>query len=143
MIVQHKITLEIKEKLMSSAIAYPLYAWLLSHVSKETGDALHEQGLRPISQYVYREGEHIRWVVNLLNDEAAELFGPILERESAALIHQGVIPFGEHRTETIESAQCLLGRARNMDAGNRFALDMVTPTRLSRADDMPFFRRSR
>ena len=128
MIVQHKITLEIKEKLTSSAIAYPLYAWLLSHISKETGDALHEQGLRPISQYVYREGEHIRWVVNLLNDEAAELFGPILERESAALIHQGVIPFGEHRTETIESAQCLLGRARNMDAGNRFALDMVTPT---------------
>ena len=128
MIVQHKITLEIKEKLPSSAIAYPLYAWLLSHISKETGDALHEQGLRPISQYVYREGEHIRWVVNLLNDEAAELFGPILERESAALIHQGVIPFGEHRTETIESAQCLLGRARNMDAGNRFALDMVTPT---------------
>lgn len=128
MIVQHKITLEIKEKLTSSAIAYPLYAWLLSHVSKETGDALHEQGLRPISQYVYREGEHIRWVVNLLNDEAAELFGPILERESAALIHQGVIPFGEHRTETIESAQCLLGRARNMDDGNRFALDMVTPT---------------
>lgn len=128
MIVQHKITLEIKEKLTSSAIAYPLYAWLLSHISKETGDELHEQGLRPISQYVYREGEHIRWVVNLLNDEAAELFGPILERESAALIHQGVIPFGEHWTETIESAQCLLGRARNMDAGNRFALDMVTPT---------------
>ena len=57
MIVQHKITLEIKEKLTSSAIAYPLYAWLLSHVSKETGDALHEQRLRPISQYVYREGE--------------------------------------------------------------------------------------
>ena len=125
MIVQHKITLEIKEKLTSSAIAYPLYAWLLSHISKETGDELHEQGLRPISQYVYREGEHIRWVVNLLNDEAAELFGPILERESAALIHQGVIPFGEHWTETIGSAQCLLGRARNMDAGNRFALDML------------------
>ena len=48
MIVQHKITLEIKEKLTSSAIAYPLYAWLLSHVSKETGDALHEQGIQSL-----------------------------------------------------------------------------------------------
>lgn len=55
MIVQHKITLEIKEKLTSSAIAYPLYAWLLSHISKETGDALHEQGLRrSASMYIGR-----------------------------------------------------------------------------------------
>lgn len=55
MIAQHKITLEIKEKLTSSAIAYPLYAWLLSHVSKETGDALHEQGCaRSASMYIGR-----------------------------------------------------------------------------------------
>ena len=128
MIVQHRIVLETKTEPTSSAIAYPLYAWLLSHVSKEKGDALHEQGLRPISQYVYREGKYIRWIVNLLNDEAVELFGPILEHEKAALVHQGVIPFGEHGIEIIESAQKLFSFAGNMRNGNRFSLDMVTPT---------------
>lgn len=128
MIVQYKITLETKGQPVNSAMAYPLYAWLLSHVSKEEGDALHEQGIRPVSQYVCRDGERAQWVVNLLNDEAIECFDPILQREEAALIHQGAIPFGERMVETIESAQALLDRARTMNDGNRLTLDMVTPT---------------
>lgn len=109
-------------------MAYPLYAWLLSHVPKEEGDALHEQGIRPISQYVYREGERVQWVVNLLNEEAATFFEPILERADAALLHQGVIPFGEHQVEKIDSVQTLMNRAGERNDENRFALELVTPT---------------
>lgn len=55
MIVQHKITLEIKEKLTSSAIAYPLYAWLLSHISKETATRSTSRGCaRSASMYIGR-----------------------------------------------------------------------------------------
>lgn len=128
MIVQHKITLAVNEKKPVSPMAYPLYAWLLSHVPKEEGDALHEQGIRPISQYVYREGERVQWVVNLLNEEAATFFEPILERADAALLHQGVIPFGEHQVEKIDSVQTLMNRAGERNDENRFALELVTPT---------------
>ena len=128
MIVQHKITLAVNEKKPVSPMAYPLYAWLLSHVPKEEGDALHEQGIRPISQYVYREGERVQWVVNLLNEEAATFFDPILERADAALLHQGVIPFGEHQVEKIDSVQTLMNRAGERNDENRFALELVTPT---------------
>lgn len=128
MIVQHKITLAVNEKKPVSPMAYPLYAWLLSHGPKEEGDALHEQGIRPISQYVYREGERVQWVVNLLNEEAATFFEPILERADAALLHQGVIPFGEHQVEKIDSVQTLMNRAGERNDENRFALELVTPT---------------
>ena len=76
MIVQHKITLEIKEKLTSfrpmrvSALCVAAFAYFQGgRATRSTS-----RGMRPISQYVYREGEHIRWVVNLLNDEAADAF---------------------------------------------------------------------
>ena len=52
MIVQHRIALDTAGIFVGPALAYPLYAWLLSNVPSEYGDALHEQGTRPISQYV-------------------------------------------------------------------------------------------
>ena len=50
MIVQHRIALDTADIFVGPALAYPLYAWLLSNVPSEYGDALHEQGTRPISQ---------------------------------------------------------------------------------------------
>ena len=128
MIVQHRITLEPQAMQVGPTLAYPLYAWLLSHLSREEGDTLHEQGMRPISQYIERDGECVRWVVNLLNDEAVELFGPILEREKAAQLHQSKLAFGTHEIETIASAQDFIARTRNMEEGSRFSLELVTPT---------------
>lgn len=127
MIVQHRIFLKAREMPVGATLAYPLYAWLLSHVSRDEGDALHEQGTRPISQYVCREGESVQWTVNLLTDEAVDLFAPILEREAAAQLHQGTIAFGEHTVETVDSAQMLLDRARNLPENSRLALNLMTP----------------
>lgn len=128
MIVQHRIFLKTGEMPVGATLAYPLYAWLLSHVSRDEGDALHEQGTRPISQYVRRDGENVQWVVNLLTDEAVELFTPILETETAAQLHQGTVAFGEHAVETVDSAQTLIARARNLPENPRFALELMTPT---------------
>ena len=128
MIVQHRIALDTAGIFVGPALAYPLYAWLLSNVPSEYGDALHEQGTRPISQYVYHDGKNAQWVVNLLTDETAEAFSPILERAPGAQLHQGKIAFGERDVSLIESAQCLIDRARTMPDLNRFSFELLTPT---------------
>ena len=128
MIVQHRIALDTAGIFAGPALAYPLYAWLLSNVPSEYGDALHEQGTRPISQYVYHDGKNAQWVVNLLTDETAEAFSPILERAPGAQLHQGTIAFGERDVSLIESAQCLIDRARTMPDLNRFSFELLTPT---------------
>lgn len=128
MIIQHRIQLKPGEMPVGATLAYPLYAWLLSHLSQERGDALHEQSIHPISQYVHRDGVQVQWIVNLLTDEAIEWFHPILEKESAAQLRQGIVEFGERTVETIASAQTLIARAQNLSEDRRFALEMATPT---------------
>ena len=45
MIVQHRIALDTAGIFVGPALAYPLYAWLLSNVPSEYGDALHAANL--------------------------------------------------------------------------------------------------
>lgn len=76
MIAQVRLRIKEKPELLQPSVAYPLYAWLLSQISIQEGERLHEQGMHPVSQYLWcNPKEHeSRWTVNLLNDEAVELF---------------------------------------------------------------------
>lgn len=60
--------------------AYNLYADLLKKLKPAAVDCLHETGLRPLSQCFLpqKNSPRARWLVNLLTDEAAEIFLPVL-----------------------------------------------------------------
>ncbi len=128
MIQQHRIALETGDVQVGATLAYPLYAWLLSCISHEAGDWLHEDGTKPITQYVYREQETFWWVINLLTDDAIALFAPVLEAKQAAELHLGTLSFTRHTTETIESPREIIARGQALQEIHRFPLTLLTPT---------------
>ncbi len=129
MIVQAKLKIGNLPGIVYTSVAYPLYAWLLSHASAEAGDRLHEQGVRPVAQYIRQDQKTSEcvWTVNLLNDEAAEMFVPILEREREAELHCGALCFQSCELERIDSAQVFIQRAGELTLDRRFIIEFVTP----------------
>lgn len=130
MIVQVRLKLQEGTHPMQATLAYPLYAWLLSQISESAGEQLHEPGARAVSQHLWRNPQtgDTWWIVNLLNDETAKLFQPILESQDQARLHQGFIPFVSRQIEQLTDAHALVQRAQQMPQTERFALDLVTPT---------------
>lgn len=130
MITQINFSLQRQSTFQSATLAYPLYAWLLSHIPEEDGDLLHEQGAHPISQFVWYDNvtkcEH--WTINLLNDDMADLFLPILEQADKAELHQQTVLLQNMQVEQIPSAQALIQRSRELPESNRFAMQFLSPT---------------
>ncbi|MBR5288624.1 MAG: CRISPR system precrRNA processing endoribonuclease RAMP protein Cas6 [Clostridia bacterium] len=130
MIAQVTVQLEKSETPYGASLGYPLYAWMLSMVSCEDGERLHEQGIHPISQHIRHDfkTQEDWWIVNLLNDEAIALFLPILERAQEAALHHKTIRFVQKKTEQIGSAQAFIERARLLPDTNRYEFQFSAPT---------------
>lgn len=130
MIVQVRLKIKKAPEPVQPAMAYPLYAWLLSQIPEQEGERLHEQGMRPVSQYLRcnPKTQESWWTVNLLDDEAAALFLPVLERERTARLRQCVLEFTSCEVERIESASELIQRAQALPFENRYPLELLTPT---------------
>ena len=73
MIDQYRLKLT-GQGLIPQSWAYRLYAWLLEQVPEEEAALFHDQQ-HAISQYL----DHGVWTVNLLTEQAAEAFCPVLE----------------------------------------------------------------
>lgn len=67
-----------KTSLSSNDLAAKLQGFLMSQLSKEYADFLHEQETNPYSQFVLNESSYQVWVVNLLTEQACEEMQPIL-----------------------------------------------------------------
>ncbi len=81
MITRVVLTLEAMDgKIPNIFWAYNLYAELLKKAEPGFAEYLHETGLKPLSQYLrpQKNTPRAQWVVNLLTDEAAEIFLPAL-----------------------------------------------------------------
>lgn len=129
MIAQVRLKIRETPEPIQPSLAYPLYAWLLSHIPSQEGERLHEEKMRPVSQYLWRnpKTQERCWTVNLLNDEAVELFLPILEREKTAKLHSCVLEFSSCEVEKVDSASVLIRRAQQLRIVNRFPLELLTP----------------
>ncbi|MBP3655955.1 MAG: CRISPR system precrRNA processing endoribonuclease RAMP protein Cas6 [Clostridia bacterium] len=130
MIVRAALRLKGREEPYGAALAYPLYAWLLSMIPHEEGDRMHEQGIRPVSQYVWHDhkAQEDWWIVNLLNDEAIALFLPVLEQVKEADLHRQTIRFGMRQIERIDSAQAFIQRAHALPEAKRYEFLFSAPT---------------
>lgn len=130
MIMQAKIRLENMTVPADPSLAYPLYAWLLSHVPAEVGTRFHEQGTRPISQCLWHDPQtkECWWTVNLLDEEAVELFEPVLQREREAKLHSCMLCFASCTLERLDSPYVFIKRGGELELDRRFPLELVTPT---------------
>lgn len=105
---------------------YRLYAALLDRLPAEFGQMVHRDEVSPVSQFVCREGEGLRWTVTLLGEEAQALAGPALE---------GAEPFPLNKEEVVltpalrrqDRVSCVEELLLLGGGGNRHRLTFRTP----------------
>lgn len=112
--------------------SYNLYAQLLRGVDEQYAAALHDTGLKPISQYLQTQKNtpRARWVVNLLTEQAREAFLPVLmsttdwpvEKQGAVL---RVIDIDA--STVIEEADLVERNFREGPPPTRVKLELLTP----------------
>lgn len=132
MITQYRFTVKEKEgsgRPLPSFWSYRFYSWLLTQISDEYASSLHDQGEKPISQYLYRDrvSDSDVWVVNLLSTEASEIFGAPLEKVSEIPLHTGTIQVELNSKDTWTAMQ-LASYAREKEVSRRRTIRFATPT---------------
>ena len=67
---------------MSYQMSSGMHGLLMEMIPAEQAAKLHEQGLRPYSQYLSLEGDTVYWNINTLNEEAFQtIILPLLSEE--------------------------------------------------------------
>ncbi len=135
MIVQYRYLLKGEDQTLDATLAYPLYAWMLSKVDAAVGEEMHAQGIKPVSQAVYRSdaAAPLCWTVSLLTQEAVQAFGPVLDAAEYAELHRGRVSLEKKSVETIESPQQLIHRAEALRGQNRYPLRILSPASFKQA----------
>lgn len=116
-----------------ASMAYPMYAWLLSQVPVSYGASLHEQGQKPVSQYLYREQASGRfiWTVSCLDEASQEILTPILRG-----LHEIPLRAGLLKTEFLDASEQSMGdlmeSARQQPETSFFRLAFRSPTAFKR-----------
>lgn len=130
MITQFQLELqEDSGRPLPSFWAYRLYAWLLAQIDRETADVLHQQGEKPVAQYLHwnREAGTNKWVINLLNEDIAQRFSKTLRGTQEIPLHTGVLHVNRCETFTW-TAQKLAETAASEDLTRRTTVRFLTPT---------------
>lgn len=145
MITQYLFTLsDGSGRPLPSFWAYRLYAWLLSNINSEYADLLHQTGESPLSQYLYYDQTLSRnlWVVNILNDNAASQFAPVLQTVQEIALHTNTLHAKLEAIRTCTLTQ-LTDAALAQPHSHRTALRFVTATAFKSAGRYAIFPQER
>lgn len=107
--------------------AYRLYAALLAMGTEQFGDAVHRDGITPISQHLERDGNELVWYVSLFGQQAADTLGGVLERHNRFYLKKGniVLTVIDRSRQPIPDAGQFLQLGEG--CGGRHRLDFHTP----------------
>ena len=111
-----------------SMMAYRLYGWLLEQLPEDIGRQLHEQGEKPLSQYIrYDKAENrTLWVVSVFQGELYELLEPVLESISCIALRQTTLQAALLDKRCFASAQELVLYARELRLPSRVTIRFHT-----------------
>ncbi len=109
--------------------AYALYAWLLSQLPEEIGDILHQQGEKPLAQYLYYDfgQKETIWTLSFLADWLSEAAEPILDDLSLVSLYDGVLAARLLSCREIPSAGELIECARQTEDSRYISLQLLSP----------------
>ena len=107
--------------------AYAFYSCLLSLLSGEYADELHEQKETPIAQFVYYDKAESLWQVSLLDESSINAISSILNNLKSIPLKSGEIGLELIRKENI-SAEDLISAARAIESDRFFSLRFLSPT---------------
>lgn len=111
--------------------AYRFYSWLLEQVPEDYAELLHAPGEKPITQFLHFDREKNRniWTVNLLTDDAAAMFEPILESSAHILLNAETLDIQKENVIRYTSTGELLGQAHAAYNGSkRTTLNFLSTT---------------
>ena len=110
--------------------AYPIYAWLLSQIPAPYGTFLHEQGQKPISQYLYKEREtgQFIWTISCMDTASHEILAPILRSLHEIPLRAGLLQTSLLDTVSAQSMESLMELARKQSDAPFFHLAFRSPT---------------
>lgn len=104
---------------------------LMQRIRPEYAQYLHNQGLKPYSQFLKREGDESFWCVQTLNDEAyKEIIVPLFSEDFGEFYiehNERVIRVVEKKLETMKLER-LMEEFYEESAGRIFRLEFITPT---------------
>ncbi|MHB1453895.1 MAG: CRISPR system precrRNA processing endoribonuclease RAMP protein Cas6 [Saccharofermentanales bacterium] len=85
--------------------AYNFYSALLHKLNKEFVDALHDTGLKPVSQYLsFPQGcDVFHWIVNIIGEEANACILPFFCENSEFYIENHSVTMRAEKAETVMS----------------------------------------
>ena len=113
-------------------MAYRLYGWLLEQLPEDIGRQLHEQGEKPLSQYIrYDKAENrTLWVVSVFQGELYELLEPVLESIFCIALRQTTLQAALLDKRCFASAQELVLYARELrlPRGSSYAFTPPAPS---------------
>lgn len=111
-----------------SMMAYRLYGWLLEQLPEDIGRQLHEQGEKPLSQYIrYDKAENrTLWVVSVFQGELYELLEPVLESISCIALRQTTLQAALLDKRCFASAQEFVLYARELRLPSRVTIRFHT-----------------
>lgn len=111
-------------------LAYRLYAWLLEQIDSEYGERLHEQGEKPVSQYIRfdRVAKSSIWIVNLLSEESTEHFAPILDQLNHISLHEMELSVDGRSSMQFATTRALLLHAKDRPFRKWEKLQIISPT---------------
>lgn len=112
---------------LSAGRSYAFYSCLLSLVSSDYAEWLHEQGETPISQCLYRENAETLWKINLLDQSATDAFSPVLDNLRSLPLNSGEInlKLTEKSSFAVED---LIASARAIESDRSFSFRVLSPT---------------
>ena len=113
-----------------ASMSYPIYAWLLSQVPVSYGTLLHEQGQKPVSQYLYKEqksGQFI-WTVSCLDETSEEVFTPVLSNLHEIPLHSRFLKIEFLDTVSLPSLEDFMKAAKGQPETSFSRLAFRSPT---------------
>lgn len=136
MIMQYKLQLALPDDAPIPAFwAYRLYAWLLDQIPEEAAEQFHNQEQHAVTQYLDRN--HI-WTVNLFGEEAATLFGSVLDRADRILLHTDALSVLEQQFQTVPKPEEFLRQGQEISS-RRAMIQFVSPTAFKQAGRYAIF----
>ena len=127
--MQHRFSVQFEDgRTLPASISYPLYSWLLTQMPVAYADLLHQQGEKPVSQYLRQERDKTIWTVSCLNIDAVSAMRPVLERVSEIPLHRGLMKTELMDVRMIHTLEDLTSQARERIQGPYCRMEFVTPT---------------
>ena len=128
-----------------ASMAYPMYAWLLSQLPLSYGTLLHEQGRKPISQYLSRDkksGQFV-WTVSCLDEASHKALQPTLRNLTEIPLRASLLQTALLDIFSVQSVADLMETARKQENASFFHLTFCSPTAFKRDGSYVIFPETR